>query len=45
MALGATVLTLSTFLVKQHFIIDAVGGVAVAALWYHYHYLPRARLK
>jgi membrane-associated phospholipid phosphatase len=45
MALGATVLTLSTFLVKQHFIIDAAGGVAVAVLWYHYHYLPRARLK
>ena len=45
MMLGATVLTLSTFLVKQHFIIDAAGGAAVAALWYRYHYLPRTRLK
>ena len=45
MLLGASVLIISTFLVKQHFIIDAAGGVAVAALWYRYHYLPRARLK
>ena len=44
MLLGATVLTLSTFLVKQHFIIDALGGVALAMIWYRCHYLPRVRL-
>ena len=45
MLIGATVLTLSTFLAKQHFVIDAIGGMALAIVWYHYHYLPRARLK
>ena len=45
MLLGATVLTPSTFLVKQHFIIDALGGVALAMIWYRRHYLPRTRLK
>ena len=44
MLLGATVLTPSTFLVKQHFIIDALGGVALAMIWYRCHYLPRVRL-
>ena len=45
MLLSATVLTLSTFLVKQHFIIDALGGVALAMIWYRRHYLLRTRLK
>ena len=44
MLIGATVLTISTFLAKQHFVIDALGGVALAMIWYRCHYLPRVRL-
>jgi len=44
MLIGAIVLTLSTFLAKQHFVIDAIGGVALAIIWYRCHYLPRVRL-
>ena len=44
MLIGAMVLTFSTFLAKQHFVIDAIGWVALAIIWYRCHYLPRVRL-
>ncbi len=41
MILGATMLTLSTFLAKQHFIVDAIGGCILAWIWFKYYFLNK----
>jgi len=41
MILGAILLTLSTFLAKQHFIVDAIGGCVLAWLWFKYYFLKK----
>ena len=41
MILGATMLTISTFLAKQHFIVDAIGGIILAWIWFKYYYLNK----
>jgi len=45
MIISASILILSIFYCKQHFIIDAIGGIVLAWIWFKYYYLKKSIVK